>query len=63
MQIELNFNLSEAGTYGLGVVHTGSKDELLYIDDAEIEEIYDPAKYTVDGTPVVYSFNKIENEY
>ena len=63
MQIELNFNLSEAGTYGLGVVHKGSKGELLYIDDAEIEEIYDPAKYTVDGTPVVYSFNKFENEY
>jgi hypothetical protein len=61
--ISVDFTIPERSTYALGVIHEGDQNQIVYIDDAKIEEVIDKNKYKVDGEVVIYDFSKDEDEY
>lgn len=61
--VSINFEITNRGTYALGVAHSGQEDQMVYIDDAVVEEIIDDSKYDVDGELVIYDFSTDEDAY
>ena len=59
----VDFTLTANGTYALGIEHTGTEGERVFIDDVSVEEIIDEHRYEVGGDVVVYTFTENENEY
>ena len=57
-QHTFEFQLSETGNYYVGIMHKGTSEEKVIIDDCSIEELIDSSKYAVEGEVVVYEFSE-----
>lgn len=54
--VTLEYSLDKCATLLLGIEHSGDEEELVYIDDAVITYIKDPAAFAVQGDLYTYSF-------
>lgn len=61
--VSIDLAITKHGTYALGVMHSGDEGQIVYIDDAVVEEIIDGSKYEVGGELVVYDFSADEGAF